>query len=70
MSLCWSKLCHDDTTCDGTVDSHVCHCWSGDTGALCETIYPDTKLASLSPSISLEPQALFVSVGLDSQTGA
>lgn len=37
VPLYWLKLCHNDTACDGTVDSHVGDCWPGDTGALCET---------------------------------
>lgn len=36
MPLCWSKPYHNDTTCDDTVDNHVCHSWPNYTGALCE----------------------------------
>ena len=38
VALCWSEPCLNDTTCEGTVGSHVCHCWPGYIGAArCET---------------------------------
>ena len=37
MPFCWSKPCLSDTTCEDNVDSYICHCWPGYTGALCET---------------------------------
>lgn len=34
--LCWLNPCHDDATCENTVNSSICHSWPGYRDALCE----------------------------------
>jgi protein crumbs len=36
MPICWSKPCHNDTTCEDTVNSYICHCFPWYTGTLCD----------------------------------
>ena len=81
------------TTCEDTVDSYICHCWPGYTGALCgrginecssntcqfaeeyakqsskDQLGPLPGLPSYFLPFLLGYLAMFVSFGLDSQTG-